>query len=58
MTAVKIGIQNYKIKQGLHKGTMLLHMIFDNPSGSCEAYANFLKDFENFLNEKGYSFKA
>lgn len=57
MDTVKIGIQGYKIKQELHEGFMTLHLIFSNPNGSCETYADFLSRFEDFLEINGYSFK-
>lgn len=57
MDSVKIGIQSYEIKQGLHEGTMTLQLVFANPSGSCETYADFLSRLEEFLDVNGYSFK-
>jgi hypothetical protein len=55
---VKIGIQGYEIKQGLHEGTMTLQLVFANPKGSCDAYADFLAALEGFLETNGYSFKS
>ena len=57
MDQVKIGIQGYEIKQGLHEGTMTLQLVFANPSGSCESYSDFLSRLEEFLEINGYSFK-
>jgi hypothetical protein len=54
---VKVGIQGYEIKQGLHEGTMTLQLVFANPTGSCEAYADFLRRLDEFLDVNGYSFK-
>lgn len=57
MNDVKIGIQSYEIKQGLHEGTMTLQLVFANPAGSCEVYADFLHRLDEFLDVNGYSFK-
>lgn len=57
MNPVKIGIQGYEIKQGLHEGTMTLQLVFANPAGSCEVYADFLHRLDEFLDVSGYSFK-
>jgi len=55
---VKIGIQGYEIKQGLDASNMNLNLIFSNPEGSCQTYAEFIKKFELFLKDNGYSFKS
>lgn len=56
MDSVKIGIQGYEIKHGLHEGTMTLQLVFANPTGSCEVYADFLHRLDEFLDVNGYSF--
>lgn len=55
---VKIGIQGYEIKQGLDEGNMTLSLVFANPEGSYEAYADFLKKFESFLINSGFSINS
>lgn len=52
--SVKIGIQGYEIKHGLHEGTMTLQLVFTNPT--CEVYADFLHRLDEFLDVNGYSF--
>ncbi|GIO42469.1 hypothetical protein J41TS4_22270 [Paenibacillus apis] len=45
----KAFISSYEIKQEIEKGQMTLHLTFDNPSGECSTYADFLESIGEFL---------
>lgn len=53
----KFDIQSYEIKQSPEIGSISVTFVADVPDGDCKAYAEFLNQLSNFIEDSNFSIK-